>query len=229
MSNKSLNWALNIPLKGGQKSILLLLANAINKKGVCWPNTETLMFWSGYSRRSVIQYIKDLIDNKIINRKYEHNKKGYRKKTLYSINFDLKIDQILSEILSANTAPRKKKPTNLSANTARLSANTARLSANTAPEDNYSIDEPKYNHKENHDFSIVDKNEQAKLEILIGVKFEQLRKIYDDSYDLQNAKRLHLKLCTENKHPLDFANFLLTVSSVNGFSGIIGSSLSIVE
>jgi hypothetical protein len=210
MSNKAYNWALNIPLKGGQKSLLLIIANAIGKDGTCYPGTDTLIAWSGYSRRAVIQYINDLIDNKIIKRKYQHDKKGYRKKTIYCINFDLKIEKIKRKILNANIAPRKKKSTSLSANNADLSANNADLSANNAPS---TYIEPEYNPKKNHDdFSVDNFNDPEKgekIKIIIGVKFEQLCKINEDSYNLQNARRLFFKLCLEKDSPLQFADNLI--------------------
>ena len=216
MSNKAINWALEIPLKGGQKSILMFLANAINKEGVCFPNTETLMRWSGYSRRSVIQYVNDLVDEKIINRKYQHNQKGWRKKTIYSLNFDLKVEQISDKILNANIAPSCGKLTNLSANTAYLSAIFAYLSAVFAF---HTIENRNINHNNNHcDFSLVDnfseqteQAKQTKIITMLSLKFRQMVKINGDSMNLHIAEKIFTEECLKADHPIERADHLILI------------------
>lgn len=61
MSNKALTWALNLPLKGPKKSVLLALANALNEgTNKCFPGVDVLALHAGCDRRSVTRALNML-------------------------------------------------------------------------------------------------------------------------------------------------------------------------
>lgn len=55
MSNKALNWAFNLPLKGSRKTVLIVLADHSNEKNdyKCWPSVRRIAERAGISQRAV--------------------------------------------------------------------------------------------------------------------------------------------------------------------------------
>ena len=53
MSNKAIDWALEQDIQGPAKTILLVLANRANDKGICWPSHSRIMKESGFSGTTV--------------------------------------------------------------------------------------------------------------------------------------------------------------------------------
>lgn len=204
MSNKALNWAEKITLPRGEKTLLLILANKFNEKdGYCHPKTKTLAYWCSCSKRSIKRYIKSLVSKNIIQTEEFRNQLGHRICLKYYLNFDLNLNS-----LSDTVTPRLNNP--LVTRCPSLSDTVSKPKCHNGTKAPYILNQ-NINQKKNKDFSLVDKNEQQKLEFLIGVKFEELRKVYGDSYDIPNAQRLHKKLCLENARPLQFAENLIIV------------------
>ena len=201
MSNKALNWARRLPLKPGEKSVLKALADSYNdKKECCYPKNEKIAKWCGYHKRTVTRHIQSLISKNIIQKEDVRNQLGHRVTSKYTLNFDLNLDS-LSDNLSCGQLQ------SLSDNLSTLSDNLSIPKCQTVTKDyilNQSI-KP----KENKEISLLDNFNEQKIQTAIGIKFEQLRKIYGDSYDIENARRLHEKLCLENEHPLEFADNLV--------------------
>ena len=202
MSNKALNWARQVPLPMGERSLLMMLANSFNeKKGCCYPTNKILAKWCGCSERTIRRNIKSLISKNIIQKEEMRNQLGHRITFKYTFNFDLNLSS-LPDNLSCGKV--QSLPDNLSS----LPDNLSKPTGHDVRKDyilNQSI-KP----KENINFSLTDENEQQKLEIIIGVKFEELGKVYGDTYDLANAQKLHKRICLESKRSLQFAENLLT-------------------
>ena len=203
MSNKALNWARKIPLLMGERSLLMMLANSFNeKKGCCYPTNKTLARWCSCSERTIRRCIKSLISKNIIQKEEVRNQLGHRVTFKYTLNFDLNLD-ILPDNLSCGKV--QSLPDNLSS----LPDNLSKPTGHDVRKD-YILNQ-NINQKKTKDFSLGDNSNTQKQQTIIGIKFEQLRKIYGDSYDIQNAKRLYLKICLEDDRPVQFAENLLKV------------------
>lgn len=195
MSGKALTWAKKIPgLTQGEQSLLTIIASSFNdKKGCCYPKIKQLAAWCSCSERTIKRHIKSLISKNIVQKEDVRNQLGHRVTSKYTLNFDLNLDS-----LSDNLSCGKLQP--LSDNLSTLSDNLSRPKCQNVTKD-YIINK-NTNKKKTKEISLVDKNkqqdEQQKVEAMIAIKFEELRKIYDDSYDIQSAKKLHKKLCLEN-------------------------------
>ncbi len=67
MSNKALDWALDLPITGPAKGVLVALANSKNQAtGKCFPSVPRLILHSGYCARSVTNGLKELEKNGLI-------------------------------------------------------------------------------------------------------------------------------------------------------------------
>jgi len=204
MSNKAINWARDIELPPGEKTALMMLANSFNeKKGYCYPTNKTLAKWCGCKDRTIRRYIKSLISKNLIQKIGEiRNHKGHRETTKYSLNFDQKLDS-LPDNNACGQLPSL--PDNYDTPTGQINQPTGQIDR-CAP---YILNQSKTK-RETFDFSLDDENEQQKLEIIVAVNFGCLVKFNGDTYDLENARRLHKKICLEDKYPEQMAENLLT-------------------
>lgn len=202
MSNKAINWAKKLPLSRGEKNLLVMLANSLNDKtGYCCPTNRTLSKWCSCSERTTRRYIKALISKNLIQKEEVRDPLGRRVTFKYTLNFEQDL----------NSLPDKNACGQLQSLPDILTSLPDKNDTPTGHFDrkDYIINKNKTKIKLK-DFSLDDENEQQKLEIIIGVKFEELGKVYGDTYDLANARGLHKRICLESKRSLQFAENLLT-------------------
>jgi hypothetical protein len=205
MSNKALNWARKLSLKAGEKNVLRALADSYNdKKECCYPTEEKLAKWCGCHKRTIRRHLKTLISKNFIQKVGEfRNQLGHRVTTKYNLNFDLNLNSLPDNL---SCGKLQSLPDNLSSLPDNLSKPTGQNDRK-----DYIINQ-NINQRETCSFSFVDNFEQQKqqrLEIFIGIKFDQLVKVCEDTYDLENARRSHRKICLENEQPKQCAENLL--------------------
>jgi len=99
MSIEAVNWALLQPLKGNQKFVLVILAHHANKDGECWPGLKLIAEEGGMSRASVISHINQIANLGFLHKAKRHDNKGYRRSTLYKLNFSQSLESQRREIL----------------------------------------------------------------------------------------------------------------------------------
>lgn len=209
MSGKALTWARKQQLKLSEKNLLVALASSFNeKKGYCFPNNKTLARWCSCSERTINRHIKSLVSKNLVQKEEMRNHLGYRIGTKYYLNFEQN-----TESLTDNLSGRDKQS---------LTDNLSIPNRQSVQPNRQSVGQD-YIYKQNNkqkeklkDFSLVyksteqTKQSEAEIKIIIGIQFEQLKKIFDDSYDIPNAQRLFKQICLEKKHPEEFAKFLIT-------------------
>jgi hypothetical protein len=203
MSGKALTWAKKIPfLKAGEQSLLNVIASSFNdKKNCCYPSIKTLAKWCKLTDRTIKRHLKSLISKNIVQKLEDiRNPLGHRVTTKYTLNFDLNLDS-LSDNLSCG------KVQSLGDNLASLSDNLSMPRCQNDTKD-YILNK-NINKKRNINFSLVDNFNKQKQQTILGVKFDQLRKINDDHFDIENARKLFFSICLKNKHPIRFAENLI--------------------
>ena len=78
MSFEAMTWALEQPVGGNDKLVLLLIANRIHKdQGFCWPKIHTIAEEAGISYSTVQRCIGGLIERGFMTVQRTHNQDGY--------------------------------------------------------------------------------------------------------------------------------------------------------
>lgn len=73
VSNRLLSLAKAIPLKGGKKSVLLVLADTADDEGVCWQGATTLAQWTGMGNSTVWRHLAALEELGLVARRRRRN------------------------------------------------------------------------------------------------------------------------------------------------------------
>jgi hypothetical protein len=203
MSNKALNWARKLPLKAGEKSVLKSLADSYNdKKGCCYPTMKKIGEWCGLTECTVKRHIKSLVNKNLIQKSDVRNQFGHRVTSKYTIIFDYNLNT-LGIILSCGQLGSL----SIILHALSIILHTPKYQNKTK---DYILNQ-NIKPKENKDFSLGDDFNEQKTDIIIGVKFDQLRKVNDDHFDIKNAKKLFFTVCLKNKHPVRYAESLLKI------------------
>lgn len=69
-------------------TVYCYLCDRANKKGVCWPSTQTIADDLNIHRRTVFRALNDLEKKGFIRRKRRHRPKGGRSSNLYELEVD---------------------------------------------------------------------------------------------------------------------------------------------
>ena len=85
MSIKVMQWVLQHPLRGLQKSVLFMLAYHADDHGKCWPGIALLSNECGISRSSVTRHIKSLEEGGFLSKESRRDAKGYRRSNVYQL------------------------------------------------------------------------------------------------------------------------------------------------
>lgn len=85
MSNTAKNWAFRQDLKPVPKLVLVVLADAANDQGICWPSIATLADKTGVTRRTVQRAIQLLICRKLITAQQRYRSDGSCSSNLYRL------------------------------------------------------------------------------------------------------------------------------------------------
>jgi hypothetical protein len=70
MSHKVLNWALDLPLKGLKKPVLVMLANSAGPNGLSRISMARLKLHTGFAERAIQMALKELQADKVISERY---------------------------------------------------------------------------------------------------------------------------------------------------------------
>ena len=88
MSNPAKNWALFQNLKPVPKLVLVVLADAANGQGVCWPSIATLANKTGVTPRTVQRVIQLLIRRELITVEQRYRGDGSCSSNLYRLSLN---------------------------------------------------------------------------------------------------------------------------------------------
>lgn len=91
MSINAVNWALQQPLRGCQKFVLIILAYHADDEGKCWPGLELISKECGISRATVITHINEIALLQLVTKEKRYDERGYRRSTLYRLNLSYSI------------------------------------------------------------------------------------------------------------------------------------------
>ena len=85
MSIAARDWALRQDLKPVPKFVLVVLADAANDQGVCWPRVSTIARKVGVTSRTVQRAIQLLIRRKLITAEQRYRSDGSCSSNLYRL------------------------------------------------------------------------------------------------------------------------------------------------
>lgn len=86
MSFQAMAWAVDQPVTGIGKLILLLLANYAGRDGICFPSQEELAKQAGITDRAVRTWLSRFEESGLISREKRYRKNGTRGSDLIVIN-----------------------------------------------------------------------------------------------------------------------------------------------
>ena len=88
MSNAAKNWAFRQDLKPVPKLVLVVLADAANDQGICWPGITTLAGKVGVTPRTVQRAIQLLVHRDLITVEQRYRSDGSCSSNLYQLSLD---------------------------------------------------------------------------------------------------------------------------------------------
>lgn len=89
MSHVALAWALRQDLKPIPKFVLVVLADAANSEGVCWPRIATIADKTGISARTVQRSLQLLVRRALLSIEQRYRSDGSCSSNLYRLHIDL--------------------------------------------------------------------------------------------------------------------------------------------
>ena len=201
MSNKALNWVKKLPLKPGEKSVLRVLADSYNdKKGYCYPTQEKIAEWCGYSIATVKRHLKSLISKNLVQKIEDvRNQFGHRVTSKYTMIFDQKMN-FLGIILSCGQL----KSLSIILYALSIILYKPKYQNKTCALYN----KPYLNQRETEE-SLVDNFNEQETGTILGLKFREIIKINDDTFDLKIAKKLFREECLKFERPIERADQLV--------------------
>jgi len=88
VSYVALNWAFRQDLEAMPKFVLVVLADATNSGGACWPRIATIAGKTSLSKRSVQRALRLLARRELITIEQRHRPDGSRSSNLYRLHLD---------------------------------------------------------------------------------------------------------------------------------------------
>lgn len=107
MSIKCLQWAYNQNVKGLVKFVLLTLGFHANENNQCWPSIKLISEKCGITKATAISHIDKLSKLGLITKQHRHDKYGYRRSSLYTLNINCCDNNQIINSLPRNTQSQK--------------------------------------------------------------------------------------------------------------------------